>query len=321
MELVTRYVAAVQRELPESKRDEIGRELRANIMDQLDALQEQRGELSDADIAVVLKQMGRPRTVAQQFVPPQPLIRLAWMPLYKYTLFMVLGILFLLQVVDTTITWLASQNMGLIRYFWHLAGGFLDAATFGFASITLAFWLMSQQPGDPKPGCDSDWQPAQLPAAGPPWLHISLQDIFTDLATYAFLLAVIWYPVWMPEDQLQNLRFILSEQAHGMLKWLSPLALLGIVASLWQLKKRWWTPQMLLANIALNLALGAASLLLAASGPLIHADAALWQGVFDLEQLERSALITLVIIALFPLWEAGRDALRFRSLALRNYNE
>ena len=55
MDLVTRYIAAVQRELPENKREEIGRELKANIMDQLDALAEEHGEISDADIAVALK--------------------------------------------------------------------------------------------------------------------------------------------------------------------------------------------------------------------------------------------------------------------------
>jgi hypothetical protein len=65
MELVQRYVAAVQRELPEPKREEIGRELQANIMDQLDALAEQNGALTQDDIASVLKQMGHPRTVAQ----------------------------------------------------------------------------------------------------------------------------------------------------------------------------------------------------------------------------------------------------------------
>ena len=55
MDLVTRYIAAVQRELPENKRDEIGRELKANIMDQLDSLAEQQGKLSEADIAAVLR--------------------------------------------------------------------------------------------------------------------------------------------------------------------------------------------------------------------------------------------------------------------------
>ena len=65
MELVKRYIAAVQRELPDTKRDEIGRELHANIMDQLDALQEQKGQLTEFDIAAVLKQMGHPRAVAE----------------------------------------------------------------------------------------------------------------------------------------------------------------------------------------------------------------------------------------------------------------
>lgn len=83
MDLVKRYIAAVQRELPDTKRDEIGRELKANIMDQLDALAEKQGALTDADIAEVLKRMGRPRTVAQQFAPPQPLISLEYMPLYQ----------------------------------------------------------------------------------------------------------------------------------------------------------------------------------------------------------------------------------------------
>src|SRR5690606_15989614 len=106
MDLVKRYIAAVQRELPDAKRDEIGRELSANIMDQLDALTEQQGEINDADVAALLKHIGHTRTVAQQFVPPQPLISQSYMPLYKNTLFMVLSILFLLQVVDATAAWL-----------------------------------------------------------------------------------------------------------------------------------------------------------------------------------------------------------------------
>lgn len=312
MELVKRYIAAVQRELPESKRDEIGRELNANIMDQLDALAESQGELTDADIAEVLKHMGRPRTVAQQFVPPQPLIRLSYMPLYQYTLFMVLGILFLLQVVDSTVIWISSDNMGLVRYLFNLAGGFLDDAIFGFASITAAFWFMSRESSGQSGHCNTDWHPEQLPKAGPDWQHISLQDIFTDLATYLFLLVVIWYPVWMSADQLDNSRFMLTDQAHLWLKWASPLAALGIALGLWQLQQRLWSRAMLFSNLAINAALVVFILALAASGPLLQLDVERWQGVFELHQLERSAVITLIIIAMFPLWEVGRDLRRLR---------
>ncbi len=314
MDLVTRYIAAVQRELPESKRDEIGRELKANIMDQLDGLAEQQGTLTEADIATVLKQMGRPRTVAQQFVPPQPLIRLSYMPLYQYTLFMVLGILFLLQVVGTTVTWISSSDMGLVRYLLSLASGFLDDAIFGFASITAAFWFMSRESSGPSASCNSDWRPEQLPKAGPGWQHISLQDIFTDLATYLFLLVVIWYPVWMSAEQLDNSRLMLTDQARLWLQWASPLAVLGIALGLWQLQQRLWSRAMLLSNLALNSALVVVILMLAASGPLLQLDAERWHGVFELHQLERTAVISLIIIAMFPLWEAGRDLLRLRQL-------
>lgn len=39
-----------------------------------------------------------------------------------------------------------------------------------------------------------------------------------------------------------------------------------------------------------------------------------WRGVFEAGQLERSVMITLVIIAMFPLWEVGRDLMRFKKL-------
>ena len=313
MELVKRYIAAVQRELPQAKRDEIGRELNANIMDQLDMLSEQQGELTDTDIAAVLKQMGHPRTVAQQFVPPQPLISPGYMALYKNTLFMVLGILFLLQVVDSTSAWLSSQ-MGLIGYLHSLASGFMQDVLLGFTSITLAFWLMSRHEPKQHSRCEQSWQPEQLPKAGPHWQHISLQDIFTDLATYVFLLIVIWYPLWLSPEQLANSRFLFTDHAHQLLKWASPLALLGIASSLWQLRKRLWSQTMLLGNIVLNGAFAAVILLLATFSPLLKLEPEVWQGVLQLEQLERAAVTGLVITAMFPLWEVVRDILRLKKL-------
>jgi hypothetical protein len=236
------------------------------------------------------------------------------MPIYQYTLFMVLGLLFLLQVAETTVAWLGSANMGLVRYLLSLASGYVEDAIFAFASITLAFWFMSRQPQANNTDCDSDWQPEKLPDVGPGWQHVSLQDIFTDLATYMFLLVVIWYPVLMPIDQFYNVRFIISDQAHQFLKWVSPLAVLGLATALWQLRQRFWSRGMIMANTALNVALVAVTLILAASSPLLNIDVEQWQGVFGLEQLERSARITLVIIALFPAWEIGRDLLRLRKI-------
>jgi hypothetical protein len=313
MDLVKRYIAAVQRELPEAKRDEIGRELSANIMDQLDALTDQQGEISEADVEALLKQMGHPRTVAQQFVPPQPLISPGYMPLYKNTLFMVLGILFLLQVVDATAVWLGS-DMSFVLYMKRLLSGYVEDVLLGFTSITLAFWLMSRNKPAAHSQCEQNWQPLRLPKVGPSWQHIPLQDIFTDLATYLFLLIVIWYPLWLSAEQMANSRFLFSDSAHQLLKWASPLAVLGIANSLWQLKQRFWSHTMLLANIMLNAGFVAAILLLANTSPLLDLEPAAWQKVLDLHQVERAVMFSLVITAMFPLWEVVRDIWRLKKL-------
>lgn len=314
MELVKRYIAAVQRELPEAKRDEIGRELSANIMDQLDALAEQQGALTEADIAALLKQMGHPRKVAQQYVPPQPFINASYMALYKNTLFMVLGILFVLHLVEVTTHWLSSADMGLISYVFALFGGFIDEACFGFTSITLAFWLMSRQQPAANTNCGANWQPEKLPPAGPGWQHIALQDIFTDLASYIFLLVVIWYPLHMSAEQLAQSALLLSSNVRLILQYSTPVIVLGIVHSLWQLRQRLWSRSMLATHVLLNAAIAAIALYLASTSPLLQLNTERWLGVFNLQQIERSAMITLVIIALFPAWEALRDSLRLRNL-------
>jgi hypothetical protein len=314
MDLVKRYIAAVQRELPEKKREEIGRELNANIMDQLDAQIEQHGPLSEADIAGVLKQMGHPRTVARQFVPLQPLISANYMPLYQNTLFMVLGILFLLQVVDSTSAWLTSANMGLLDFLFNLAGGFLQDVLLGFASITLAYALISHQQPVAERNCKQNWQPEDLPAANAGWQHIPLHDVFTDLATYVFLLIVIWYPLWLSDTQLAESQFLLTEQTRQFLQWASPLALLGIMNSVWQLRLRLWNRPMLLANVIINIGFAATMLLLAFSGPLLTLEPQFWHGVFELHQLERAASLSLLIMAMIPAWEVLRDLWRLKQL-------
>lgn len=195
MDIVQRYIAAVQRQLPEQKQQEIGRELEANILDQLEAIAaEKQQPLTEADIAVVLKAMGHPQQVAQQFVPPTPLISQYDMPIYFHTLYMVLGVLFVLQVMGATINWVNS-DIGLLLYLKSIASGFIQDGCFAFTAITMAFMLKSAQHSAQEPVQYLNWQPQKLPAISAKWQHISLQDIFTDLATYAFLLVVIWYPL------------------------------------------------------------------------------------------------------------------------------
>ena len=314
MELVKRYVAAVQRELPEQKREEIGRELKANIMDQLDALAEQQGSpLDEQQVSDVLIAMGHPQQVARQFCPPAPLIPERLMPLYKHTLFMVLGVLFVLQVVFMTKTWLIGDDIGLFLFIMGLASGFIEDAVFAFTAVTLGFALSFSETKSGQLQPDRQWQPRQLPAVGAGWQHISLSDVFTDLATYAFLLLVIWLPLWQQLfASVEPVSSAFAEQPLQLLMWFSPVILLGVLSSLWQLRRRIWSQQMLLLNVVVNLAFAGMFLLLAATGPLLQLDTERWEVYFSPDALQQSIRIVLVFAALIPSYEVVRDLLRLR---------
>ncbi|MFC3030962.1 hypothetical protein ACFOEE_00255 [Pseudoalteromonas fenneropenaei] len=307
MELVKRYVAAVQRELPEDKRQEIGRELEANILDKLDALAEQ-GEVGEQQISDVLVALGHPSAVAKQFVPPKPFISSDYLEAYQYTLYMVLGVLFVLQVFGTTTHWFNSE-MGPIRYVLSLLTGFLDEACFAFTSVTLAYALISHQQPQKQQQARS-WSPMQLPSLASTWQHIKLQDIFTDLATYTFVLVVIWYPEFVTQEQLATVYIRLSDQAQTLLLWCSPLFIAGIMLNLWQLQARYWQTRMQLCNLVINSGLVVALLYLAANGPLLYINTEAWPHVMGWEQLQNSARWSSLVIACFPAYEIVRDIRR-----------
>ncbi|MCC5825901.1 hypothetical protein [Alkalimonas sp.] len=309
MDLLERYLAAVQQELPKEKQQDVTRELKANILDQLDAVQEQQPSLTDEErIHSVLKQLGPPKQMAHQFAPPSPLIPVGLMPLFSYTLAMVFGILFLIQVIQSSLLWLGNENVGLLLMLKHMAGGFIRDATFAFSVITLGFWAIGKEQGSACTTATS-WDPAKLPQLAKPWQRIELSDIFTDLATYLFLLLLIWYPVFG-----QNLAAVeLTLNSRFLLQAFSPLLLLGITLSAWQLKQRYWTEALLKCNLALNALLVTAIVILAWTSPFFSGvpEQLLW---LTTEQLERSISITLLIIALFPGWEVIRDWRRLQRM-------
>lgn len=302
MDLLERYLAAVQQELPAAKQQDVTRELRANILDQLDALREQTPDQTDEDhLHAVLQELGPPKQMAYQFHPPQPLIRAELIPLFRFTLFMVLGIIFLINLVQSTLLWLGHDQMGLLSLLKHMGSGFIGDATLAFTGCSIGFWSMSQEQ---KTRCKAQqsWNPLQLSQLNHSWQRISLSYVFHNLATYLFLLILIWYPLWGEVV----LSVELSMSSRFLLQAFSPLLLLGIALSLWQLKQRYWTAALLKCNLLLNGLLVGAILVLSWISPFFIGvpEQLPWMTA---EQLERSITISLLIIALFPGWEIIRD--------------
>lgn len=308
MDMVERYIAAVQRELPEKKRDDIGRELKANILDQIEALEAQQGSVSDAEVAELLKTMGHPRRVALQFCPPTPLVTAQFMPLYLHTLYMVLGVLFVISTIEITSRWLGGTEMSLLLFMKGLASDFLASAYFAFTVITIAFAVMSRsrkkKAADVVDTCK--WSPEKLPPAGKSWQHISLQNIFTELATLLFLVMLIWYPLWRPDSGAQS---FFTEDALIVLSWFTPIIVIAIVHSLWQLRTRLWSRNMIILNIGVNIAFLIASVVLL-TDPVLQINEDVWRDSLGVAIAERSIQVLLGTVMLIVAYEIIRDTRR-----------
>ncbi|WP_259521126.1 MULTISPECIES: hypothetical protein [Shewanella] len=92
-----------------------------------------------------------------------------------------------------------------------------------------------------------------------------------------------------------------------------------ILNLLWQLRRRVWTTELLLANMGINLAYASFLVFLAFSSPLlqtqVQSQGTELQGIFTLLQLDKWLSYSLVIAAMFPGYEVIRDGLRWRKLA------
>lgn len=307
MDMVERYIAAVQRELPEHKRDDIGRELKANLLDQIEALEAKQGVLQPTDVSNLLLTMGHPRDVAIAYYPPKPLVSASYMRLYLNTLFMVLGVLVVIAVIKMTGLWLNGSLSGVIPWLFAVLRSFLESAYFAFTAITVAFAVMSrsQSARDHKP---CQWHPEKLPAAQNNWQHIKLDSIFSELATLLFLIMVVWYPLLQHQQTA-----VFTPEALTVLVGFTPVVIAAVAHCLWQLRVRLWNHWMLWLNIAINVAFFGVALWLT-QFDVIQFDAASASQKWAQAFAHTSITYILIGIAVISGYEIVRDARRLRRL-------
>lgn len=309
MDLVERYIAAVKRELPASKREDIGRELAANLMDKVEALEAEHGELGQDQVSELLLNMGHPRSVAREFCPPMPLVSASLMPIYLNTLYMVLGVLLVISSLEVATRWLSGTEMTLVSYLKALASHFLNVGYFAFTWVTIAFIVMTREgKGDRDSSSKAcAWSPAKLPSAANSWQHIQRQDVFTDLATLLFLALVIWYPIVRPGPGVES---IFNQETWTLLLCFTPVLVIGVISSLWQLRTRLWTQRLLMLNIGVNTAFVGVAVWLMLNAPILRINEATWEGTVSVVNIERSVFVVLIFVAGIALYEIIRDVRR-----------
>lgn len=261
MELLDRYLAAVAAELPAARAHEIVRELRANLLDLLDAEQARLGRpLQAAELAGFLQQQGHPELVAQRYAPSAPLIAGEDMPLYCTVLRYGAALLAVLVLLKSLGLLIEADSVSPVRLLMQLGFGFIDAFAGFLLWVTVLFYLASRA-GWTSNWRQRSWRVADLPRY--PQARISLADVISDLTSTTFLLLLLWTPLWMSSAAQQNLPLTLSGQMEHWRWVLTVLCLGSVLLALYRLVVRCWQRWNLALYVLEHVAFAAAFLLMA----------------------------------------------------------
>lgn len=246
MKLIDRYMHAVAQALPESRREEITRELKANILDKLEAFAEEKGrEPNDEEISAVLKELGHPQKVAGSFLTGQQLVSTELFPIYKQALHYGLILVFILALIQMGTHLLNSGNLAIDNFFYEL----IHKTLIMFASVTGVFYLLSNPVGgkqyfDPY----QCWSPEKLPPATRSWQRISTFEQSVEFAADIFFLLMLNHTLWMSAIQLQELTITFAEPVTKWIPIMSAILITSLILGIWKLIYRYWTVTLLILD-------------------------------------------------------------------------
>lgn len=303
MELIDRYMHAVAQALPESRRDEITRELRANVLDKLESVAEEQGrEPTEAEVSAVLKGLGHPQKVAGSFLTGQQLVSTELFPLYKRVLHYGIILVFVLALIQFSVHFLTSGHLAIANFLYEI----IRKALVMFASVTGVFYLLSNPVGG-KPYFDpyQCWSPEKLPPATRKWQRISACEQSVDFTTDLFFLLLLNYAVWIPSGQLANLTVAFAEPVQQWIPILSAIIILSLIFGLWKLIYRYWTIPSLIIEATINIAIAIPLLLVSRLTPIV-VDTSSGQGHLEILKIGNGVIGTgLFWVGIWLIFMAG----------------
>jgi|GEM_PF-2627520 len=332
MELLERYIEALHAELPAAQADEICREVKANILDELEAIpdSEQASQLTR-----ILLHYGDPKQLALRYAPVTPLIAASDMALFWELNRVMLAVIAAIQGLVLLFNWLTSDHIRLVQSVIQYAFATATMAAVGFACITLIFYstYLSKE-GVSKEGHSNEsqskarqtkkstvpeWSPTDLPAIRFSWQRIKRTDLIQDMASILALVMVLWPSLWLTAPEVSLANWFIPELQLWRIMVLIWCAL-AFERLFWWLFKPIWNQTQLIITILLQLSL----LVLLAWGasysqwlaPDVIANFIENPQVLTWSYWTRQSIVA--VIAVIILFELGRDLLRLRQLRACN---
>lgn len=198
MELLDRYLLAVQKYLPKRQQQDIIKELSENLLSQIEDKEAELGRpLNEDELASLLKSHGHPVVVAVRYLPHQHLIGPAIFPFFWFTLkiallfaaaMFVLVNAILLVLGTPTIQGAIQVLLEIPKVLWITAAW----VTIAFVAVEIAITRYNV-----KINCFEDWDPRSLPQLEQRQqkkCHHPIQEFLGSLFFIAWMLVVPSHP-------------------------------------------------------------------------------------------------------------------------------
>ena len=199
MELIDRYLQAVEFWLPKQQKQDIIAELSEDIHAQVEEQETAFGHpLNEAEVEAILRGRGSPMLVANGYLPRQYLIGPMLFPIYRFILLRVVTLCYLPWVLG----WIGLALFGYARA--STAGTLWTSLFVTVAMVTLVFTVLERVQA--KTHFLEEWNPRKLPALRDPnliGLSSSYLELVVNVAASAWWAAKMWPPITLPYRDLQ----------------------------------------------------------------------------------------------------------------------
>lgn len=228
-DLVERYLASVQRRLPEKTAKDITAELREALLAKVEAREAELGRALNADeTAMVIKAFGAPAVVAARYEGRMHLIGPVLYPWFWPAQRTAVGVTVAIFVVLTAIRALASDRP--VQAVLQSADKVIGWGLAAFAVVTLVFVLV-ERTADPAKLAEDCWDPKSLPREHirkPKSLFESGISLFFDVLFILFWVKLLPFPNELPLRDDASVAITLSP-AWAVVYW--PILGLALLAA------------------------------------------------------------------------------------------
>ena len=238
MELLDRYLHAIEFWLPKRQRQDIIAELSEDLRSQIDEKEAELGrKLQDTEVEAILKRCGSPLSVASRYLPQQYLIGPTLFPIYRF----VLIVLVMGCVIPRCLIWLGFLIADPAhRGYLHMENLWATIVYFAFFT-TLAFVIVERS-GVKLPGLDT-WSPRKLPPVRDP-NRIPRSGPLFEIA--AAVIVNVWFvSVFWPRSviDLYGVQIALAPVWQSFFWGFLTLAVANVALAGVNLFRPYWTPR------------------------------------------------------------------------------